>query len=539
MSRHLLSIFEENRSLFPDKPLYVRVAKDGSVSDSVTFGQMSRLIASYSRFIDGRIERGAKVVLLYPSSFEFIPAFLGCLHRGVLPIAFQVPNSRYKLEKMYRLLQKNGVRHILVSRAVMERGWFRNLMAGVEYVSEWDWIIDESEGSDGAYQPFTPHWDENATMYFQLSSGSTGDQKFIPISSANVFHNCMSVGRRTDRLPDDRYLSWLPYYHDLGLVGGLFFPLLFGNTCHLMDPLDFVSNPALWFESVSRFGIGFTFMPNFALDLCTKRVDPGNLPGDTSLSSLRGIFVGAEPIREGTLKDFAAGFESMGFSYDRFLVGYGMAESTLIISVKGIDTPVRSCQPIPGGPSYVTCGPPIDGFEVHIRKQDSDSGPIGEVVVSGPSVSALFEDGVLPTGDLGFMDGGELFVTGRKKELIIINGVKYMLHELEHLAEGLTFVHPQGALACIDETGLREELVLLLEVRRQLLPDADLPGYARIVNNTFNRELGIAVSQTFFYPPASLPKTSSGKKHRGEWRMLLPQRIIQTNALDYGRQSAK
>jgi acyl-CoA synthetase (AMP-forming)/AMP-acid ligase II len=534
MTGHLLSLFEENRSRFPDKPLYVRIAKDGSVSDSVSFDRMSILVGSVSDFLGGRIEKGTKVALVYPSSYDFIPAFLGCLHRGILPIAFQVPNSRYKLERMYRLLEKNGVRHILVSKAVIEKSWFRNIQAAVEGITECEWIVDESDGSGAGYTPFVPGLDGDAPMYFQLSSGSTGDQKFIPISASNTFNNCISVGKRINRLPDDVYLSWLPYYHDLGLVGGLFFPLIFGNTCHLMDPLDFVSHPAVWFESVGRYGVSFTFMPNFALDLCTKRVDPEGLPEGVCLSSLRGIFVGAEPIREVTLKDFATGFASLGFKYDRFLVGYGMAESTLIISVKGLDAPVRSCRPLPGGPSYVTCGPPIEGFEVQIRKEGSDEGPIGEVVVSGPSVSAIFKDGVLPTGDLGFMDGGELFVTGRKKELIIVNGVKYMLHELEYLAEGLPFVHPQGALACIEDSGLGEELVLLLEVRRQLLPGADLAEYARVVNKTFNRELGIAVRQTFFYPPASLPKTSSGKKYRGEWRKLLSQRVIESNALDHG-----
>ena len=536
MSRHLLCLFEENLDRMPDKILYARIGRDGSVSDSISFKRMSGLIQSVSSFLSDRLGGGEKVALLYASAYDFIPAFLGAIRRGALPIAFQVPNSNFKFEKMRKILTAGGVRHILVSLGVMEKGWFRKLLDAQQGMADFEWIVDDSFSAGVEHDSFHSVAGVDDPMYFQLSSGSSGEQKLIPVSSANVHHNVHSVGKRIRREAEDVYLSWLPHYHDLGLVGALFFPLVFGNTVYLIDPLDFVSNPRVWVESIGRYRVGFTFMPNFALDLCIKRVDMRKLVEDATLAPLRGVFVGAEPIRESTLNGFSSKFASMGFSDDRFLVGYGMAESTLIVSVKEPGSPLRTCRPTPGGRAYVTCGQPIEGLEVHIKREEGGDDPIGEVVVTGPSVSPLFKDGILHTGDLGFMDGGELFVTGRKRELVIFKGVKYMLHELEELAESLPFVQPQGALACVDDTGLNEELVMLIELRRQYTAEPDLEGYANTVNNAFNRELGISIRETFFYPPSSLPKTSSGKKYRGGWRRLLEERIIETNPLGNGKQ---
>jgi acyl-CoA synthetase (AMP-forming)/AMP-acid ligase II len=534
MQKHLLSIFEANLAVMPDHPLYVHIGKDGSVAETVTYRQMARSIRSVSALLEARSVRGEKVALLYASSFEFIPAFLGCLHLGAFPFAYQVPNSNFKFGKMRRILRQSGVRHILVSRNVMDKGWFQKLLASQEDMSAFDWILDDRPEVSEEGPAFVPAVEDHEPMYFQLSSGSTGDQKLIPVSAAGVYHNAHSVGQRIIRQPGDRILSWLPHYHDFGLVAGLFYPLVYGSTGYLMGSLDFVGNPALWIEAISRYGIQFSPTPNFALELCAKRVDVNKFPEGTTLSSLRGFFVGAEPIRESTLNQFSAKFSTIGFTPDRLLVGYGMAESTLIISVKGPGSPVRTCQPVAGGRSYVTCGPPIEGLDVWIQREEGNEGPIGEVVVSGASVSPMFKDGVLHTGDLGFMDGGELFITGRKGELVILNGVKYMLHELEQLAEELPFVNPQGALACMDDTGGKEGLVMLIELKRQFVANPDLDGYSQLLNHTFNRELGISLRDIQFYPPASLPKTSSGKKYRGGWRRLWEDRIIESKPLHHG-----
>lgn len=532
--KHLLSVFEENLALTPEKPLYVRIARDGSVADSVSFRRMAGLIGSFTSFLSDKVESGEKVALLYASSYDFIPAFLGCLHRGVLPVAFQVPNSDFKFGKMFRILKAGGVRQILISHKVMDKGWFQKLLASQEAMSDFNWIVEDCPEAPEEGPAFAPSVEDHEPMYFQLSSGSTGDQRFIPVSAANVNHNGDSVRSRICWQSEDRFLSWLPHYHDFGLVAGLLYPLMYGCTGYLIDPLDFVADPALWIKSIGRYGIQLTPTPNFALDLCTKRVDPDKLPMDASLSSLRGIFVGAEPVRESTLREFSRKFTSIGFSLDRFLIGFGMAEATLIATVKGPDSPFRICQPFRGGRTYVSCGPPVEGLEVRIVREEGSEGPIGEVVVSGPSVSPMFKDGVLRTGDLGFMDGGELFITGRKSEMVIFNGVKYMLNELEQLAEGLPFVNPQGALACIDDTGRSEGIVMLVEVKRQYLANPDLDEYSLQLNHTFNRELGISLQEIHFYPPASLPRTSSGKKYRGGWRRLCEERIIESTPLHHG-----
>jgi acyl-CoA synthetase (AMP-forming)/AMP-acid ligase II len=534
MKEHLLSIFEYNRALMPDKPLYVRVAKDGSVSDSVTFGQMSRLIASYSRFIDGRIERGAKVVLLYPSSFEFIPAFLGCLHRGVLPMAFQVPNSEFKFARMIALMRGNGIRHVMLSGTVMERSWFKRLLETDCESFGFEWIVDDSRRPQPVYEPLLSVEDVEAPIYHQLSSGSTGEQKAIPISASNVYHNTRSIGRSIRQHPDVRHLCWLPHYHDLGLVAGLFLPMVYGNVGYLMEPFDFIARPAMWFEAISKYRVNFTHLPNFALDICTRRVDPGGLPSGTDLASLQSVMVCAEPIRETSLNAFRDRFSSIGFRADGFVTCYGLAECTLAATMLDPFSPVRSASPEEGAQAYVSCGKPIEGVSVEIQTEDGGPGPIGEVVLSGSSVSAFFKDGRLRTGDLGFMDGGELFITGRKKELIILNGVKYLLHELEHIAEALPFVHERGSLACIDRSARREELVMLVELKRQHLSSLDLDLYTRRLNAAFNRELGISVRKTHFFAPATLPKTSSGKKFRGDWSRLLENSISRSEPCTHG-----
>jgi acyl-CoA synthetase (AMP-forming)/AMP-acid ligase II len=534
MPRHLLSIFEENLALLPDKPLYVRIAKDGSMSESISFEQMSRLLGSVSLFLEGRIDRGDKVALLYPSSYEFIPAFLGCLHHGVLPMAYQVPNSDFKFSRMRALFRRSGIRHILLSRLLMEKSWFRKLLDTQADASEFNWIVDEAQATPFLYPSFLDGGDREAPTYYQLSSGSTGEPKAIPISASNVFHNTRSIGLSIQQHKDVKHLCWLPHYHDLGLVAGLFLPVVFGNTGYLIEPYDFVSRPALWFEAISRYRVDFTHLPNFALDICVRRVDPAGLPPGTDLSSLQSVMVCAEPIREQSLIAFHDRFSSIGFRSDGFVTCYGMSECTLAATMMDPYSQVRSASPSEGAQRYVSCGKPIEGVSVVIQPDEGDPGPVGEVVLAGSSVSSMFADGHLRTGDLGFMDGGELFITGRRKELIILNGVKYLLHELEHLAESLPFVHERGALACIDRSSGREELVMMIELKRMHLASPDLALFTKRLNAAFNRELGMSVRKTHYFAPATLPKTSSGKKFRGEWNRLLEGSISQTEPCRHG-----
>jgi acyl-CoA synthetase (AMP-forming)/AMP-acid ligase II len=518
---HLLGILEHHADVHPEKKVFIRLGKDASEIASLTFRGLDELSCSLAHSFQTAISEGDKVIMLYESAFDFIPAFLAMIRMGAIPIAIQTPNSSFRMDRLKRQMQFASVRKILVTNTIRQKSWFRKLMDQDDWFTQVTWIIDDRAIPIVRQSYPRIPVSVDGPMYMQLSSGSTGESKQIPISSENVVYNTTAMNDVIGLVQDDRVLSWLPHFHDLGLVGSLLFSIVNGTSTYLLEPMDFISRPQVFIEALSRHAIHFCNVPNFSLDLCVKRIDPTKLIGKLDLSNLKTLLVGAEPVREDSLTAFIKRFSVIGFDPRAILIAYGLAEYTLAVTMQASRTLFRSFKHPTTGKIFLSCGKPIRGTTISIASSAEDAEIEGEVVVCGPGISSIFEDGKLYTGDFGLIRNGELYIVGRKKEIIIINGVNYMLHEIEHLVETLPFVQERGSLAVSMPGQDTEKLQLFVELNRAAFEQADFAILARQINRKLITELGIGAEKTCIVGPATLPKTSSGKKQRSDiWQLI-------------------
>jgi len=506
---------------WPDKDIFVHLDRHALPFRKLSFKELYRLVCVISKHLSGVTQANDRVLLLYDNAFDFIPVFLACLQRGCIPAAIQIPNSQSKIKRIRHLLEHEKVSAIILPDTLQEKGWFRQLMSGAVDLNDKLLAIPSVWGSIAfmEYPEPEPIIGERI-IYGQLSSGTTGHSKWINITSDNVRANTDAIGMSIRQRPESRHLCWLPHYHDLGLVAGLFQSICQGNTTWLIDPLDFVGRPQVWPEAMSRYAIHFSHAPNFALDLCVRRIQAGQVAPDTDLSSVTSIMVCAEPIRQSSLERFHDHFRPFGLGPTPFVTCFGMAECTLAATMQPQCTSYRIVHHPKLDRSFVSCGIPIDGIEVKIQSVEGQPEGVGEVILAGPSVSPDHVANGLHTGDLGFIHEGELYISGRIKEIIILNGIKHRLHEIEDIVETLPFVHDRGTIAAASQEDDIENLVLFVELRRDALRiDLRAEQMSRITR-ALNKEFGITPGEIRFFPPASLPKTSSGKKSRMPFSFL-------------------
>ncbi|MBM3271141.1 MAG: AMP-binding protein, partial [Candidatus Sericytochromatia bacterium] len=370
----------------------------------------------------------------------------------------------------------------------------------------------------------------------QFSSGSTGDPRGVCLSLFNLEENLEAIGAVMRPRPDDVGVAWLPLHHDMGLIGCLLFTQRCGIPLVLLSPEYFIRGPARWLRTMSDFGATMTSAPNFAYRLCAAL--PAAQVADLDLSRLRAALVGAEPVQPPVLRAFAARYAPAGFDPACFVPTYGLAEATLAVAMT---PPGRGMQLDGDLPSV---GPAIPGVAIEIRDEATGAtlpeGQVGEIVVRAPSVTAGYvgdaaataaalADGALRTGDLGYLRGGELFVSGRIKDLIIKGGQKYHPQDLEALAERHAAVRAGGVSAfLVPRAADREDrLVLVAEV----LPQAATPDVAPEIRRHVQEVLGVRVDEVVLVVPQQLPRTTSGKLRRSEARdRFLAGRFVRADA---------
>lgn len=386
------------------------------------------------------------------------------------------------------------------------------------------------------------------TAFLQLSSGSTGRQNVIPVSDAAVIGMAAARGRAMDTQDTDVVVGWVPLYHDLGLIGNLLSPLIEGVTAVLMSPLEWLARPALLMEAVHRHGGTVCSMPNFAFNHCVRRIRDEEM-ADLRLDGWRVLANGAEPVRPESFTAFADRFARWGFNARAFLSGYGLAEHTLTATVTPLGTPPRvdrvdrgrlqreqRAEPATSSADaavFVSCGEPLDGVAVQIRRGD---GPplgersVGEVFLRSPFVFAgyrndpertreVLHDGWLATGDLGYIAEGELFICGRLKDLIIVGGANVSAEDVEAAVRGTPGVKPGRVVAfgVPDARSGSETIVLVAEVPSPV--DSATAGIIeQELRQRVRREVGVTIGHVALVPPNWIAKTTSGKLARWETR---------------------
>ena len=446
------------------------------------------------------VRRGDRVALVLPTCPGFMDAFFGALYAGAIPVPLYPPVRLGRLEEFHartaRMLAITGAR-LVVSDARIAR----LLGLSLEEARPELGLHISLSGGEPHFIPGSP--DDLALV--QFSSGTTVDPKPVALTHRNVLTNVAAIDSFLPRNGAEAGVSWLPLYHDMGLIGCLLLAVVHPGPVTLLGPEVFLARPALWLRAISRKRANLSVAPNFAYGLCARRIRDEELEG-VDLSCWRFALTGAEPVAPAALRRFADRFARWGFDARALMPVYGLSEASLAVTFtppgRGPRTVVRS------GRELASVGAPIPGVDLEVDG--------GRILVRGPSVmeryfgssESALRGGWLDTGDLGFLEGGELFVSGRVKELVILRGANHSPQEFEDALDGLPGVRAGCAVAVGVPGEEGEELAILVEHVAPLEVEA---VRARVVERT-----GIRPHAVHLLAPGTLPRTSSGKLRRGE-----------------------
>jgi fatty-acyl-CoA synthase len=491
------------------------------------------------------LEKGDRVALLLPENHEFVLTFLGASVGGFVPVPMY-PQATFKsidayLDILAHILEASDAAALVCmesNRDVVEKLSGRPEMEGRR-------VLFAPEAFEGAPPPaprveVTP----DDLCFLQFTSGSTSKPKGVMVTHRNLVANATAFlgPHGLNRTPEDVGVSWLPLFHDMGLIGFVLGTLIVDLPVVLMQTAHFARMPRMWLERIDQHRGTITYAPNFAYQLVTKRVRDKDL-ASLDLSSLRVAGCGAEPIRAKTLQAFADRFAACGFDARALLPSYGMAESCLAITFHPRGEPMRVDRVDPAlmrdgiaeptdaddALEIVSCGVPFPGHELKIvdeRGEPRGERRVGEIVVRGPSVTpgyfrdeeataAAIRDGWLHTGDLGYTADGNVYICGRIKDLIIINGANHYPQDLEWAVGELEGVRRGNVCAFSVLRDGTEQLVILAEANR-----ADAERLRREIAATVYADFGLQVADVAISPVGTLPKTSSGKHQRRKTKLL-------------------
>lgn len=542
---------------------------DGSV-ETLGFGALdARARALAARLVEDGA-RGQRALLLFAPGLDFIAAFLGCLYAGVVAVPAYPPDpQQYErtLPRVRAIARGSGASIVLTTSDI---AGFAEAMADVApELTTARWISVDALSPELA-ERFAPlaHADGDVA-FLQYTSGSTATPRGVKVTHGNLLHNSQSIRRVGAVSERSVAVNWLPSYHDMGLIGAILQPLFSGFSAVLLPPYAFLRRPARWLEAITRYRGTASAFPNFALDLCVRKVTDEEL-ARLDLSTWSAAWNGAEPVRAASLDRFAERFARCGFRREAFVPVYGLAESTLIVSgarregeivtravsKRGLTQhAVRAVSPDDDDvATLVGCGRPVDGTEVIAVEpagcRRAAPGEVGELWVRGPSVAAGYweddarsratfearladtgEGPFLRTGDLGFVDDGQVFVTGRSKDLIVVRGANYYPQDLELAVERAHPAVRPGSVAALSLEGPRGEgLAVVVEVREGGAEDLD--ALVLRVREAVFHAASLAVDAVALVPPGSIPKTSSGKIQRHACREALANASLPTIRLD-------
>jgi fatty-acyl-CoA synthase len=529
---------------FPDRGIAIFDGRARGV-DRRSYAQLLELAdGAARRFAALGVEPGEPVLVALPTSWEWMEGWFGLLMRGALPVASSGAGAMAAAEaqfaKVEKVMAKIGARYVLASEAFRRQA----VDLGFSFAEEGIITVDRLRATSPAGVVGTPTGDGIDVGFLQLTSGSTGLPRAVMISHQGAIHNplasCEAMGAPHGapiHTLSDAMVSWLPLYHDMGLIGCLMLPVLTGLDSWLLRPPTFLARPKLWLEHLGSKGVTFTPSPNFGYQLCVERIKTATLDG-LDLSGWRAALTGAEMIRPETTTAFCETFEPYGFDPRTFRPCYGLAEGTLAVTFDLRGEGVRTL-PAPSGTDegfgvseVVSTGEPIRDTSVDIRSADGTTLPdeeIGEVCIKGPGVflgyfndadatDRTLDDGWFATGDLGFVKDGELYITGRTKDLLIVHGHNIMPDEIERLADGVTGGGGlmRSAAFSVARGADGEQAVVVVEVKET---DAErLQEIGREIKIRIGRTMGLPVADLVFVRRGRIPRTTSGKMQRGELR---------------------
>lgn len=526
--------------------LACRFLEDGERTGScMTYADLDSESRALAQLLQTVARPGDRILLVLPPGLAFVTAYLGTLYAGMVTVVLHPPHpSRWP-----RFLSRvNGVMADAAPAAALTSAGVRDRIADgpPSALSAIPWIATDGTTTGDPEEWRDPHVGLEQLASLQYTSGSTSHPKGVMISHANLMSNLQSIHDAFAVDGDNTSVSWLPPYHDMGLVGGVLAPLFFGAPVTLLSPLAFIQRPVRWLRAISTFEGVLSGGPSFAYELCARKVTPAEKNG-LDLSRWRVAFNGAEPVEAGALTRFAEAFRECGFSPGSFKPCYGLAEATLLVSsVPNADRP--RIMPLRRGdlaadlvvPSegddaqeVVSCGSPSTDVRVvdPASRYEVPRGRVGEIWVSGPSVArgywnraqesvetfgAFLADGTGPylrTGDLGFLLDGELYVTGRRKDLIIVDGQNHYPHDIERTVAAC--LPSRGVAECAAfavEQGGGEAVVVVAALSGSAAQHSD--DVARQIRGAVAAQHDLRLCDVVLVRRGRIPRTPSGKVQR-------------------------
>lgn len=531
-----------------DRDAYTFMSDGETISGQLSFARLdheARSIAAVLRKLTGK---GERALLLYPPGLEFVKAFWACLYAGIVAVPLYPPRTNRPDRRIPDVARDARATIALSTAEIVTALQHRSEDLGslpdqIKYcatdaICSTEHFCDESISGD-------------SVCFLQYTSGSTSSPKGVMVSHGNLLENLDNLHEGWRHTPESVMVTWLPTFHDMGLIYGVLQPVFNGFSCYAMPPNAFFQRPLRWLQAITRFRGTHSAAPNFAFDHCVESISPEEL-GKLDLSSWQVALNGAEPVRESTQRRFAEYFAPCGFREVTFCPGYGLAEATLKVSATHIGSPVATCRLDAGclaegrvvesesadACTVVGCGPPSGSNRIAIVDPgtctECPAGRVGEIWVSGPTVAqgywnrpretaetfqaSLANDGdarFLRTGDLGFLHEGNLYVTGRIKDVIILQGLNFYPQDIERTVELChPALHPTSCAAFGVDVAEEERLVVVQEVERSWMRSMDADEVIDAIRRAVSDEHSLSLHAVALLRPASILKTSSGKIQR-------------------------
>ncbi|MGW2088792.1 amino acid adenylation domain-containing protein [Streptomyces sp. NPDC001880] len=530
------------------------VTPDGTPGDTgptaLTFTGVHDRARAIGALLAQRVVPGDRVLVLLPPGLDYVASFLGCLYAGAIAVPLYPPSKGSYSARHRAVLADSAPAAALVPGGVLADPAELVEAAGIPGLPLI--AVDGELPAPGDWR--RPAIDGDTVAFLQYTSGSTATPRGVVVTHRNLVVNSRQIQERFGTTPDTPVVSWLPPYHDMGLIGGILQPVFAGATATLFSPVSFITRPLQWLRLISDRAARISGGPNFAYDLCVDRIPEDDLAG-LDLSHWDIAFNGAEPVRARTLERFARRMAPYGFRSGSFFPCYGLAEATLMVSGRTVgDTPVAHTfdadslapgrRPVPDdqGLPVVGCGPVA--VDLHVTVVDPETGEasppgtVGEIWAAGENVATGYwgrddsehrtfgathagdDRSHLCTGDLGFLHDGQLFVTGRSKDLIVVRGRNHYPQDLEQAALDAHASLRRGAAAFALETDGSEEVGLVLETATAHRAD-EIAEVTSLVRNRLAREHGVTPGTIVFVRPGHIPRTTSGKIQRSQTRAML------------------
>jgi malonyl CoA-acyl carrier protein transacylase len=571
-----------------DKLAYSFLVDGETEKASLTYAQLEQQARAIAAQLQKMVASGERALLLYPQGLDYIAAFFGCLYAGIIAVPAYPPRRNRSDIRLQAIATDAQPKIVLTTNDILAKTAGRLIYAPELKKIPWLATHDFTESATGLR--LSQNWQEpeiapDTLALLQYTSGSTGTPKGVMVSHGNLLHNSAYISSVWQLNPNSAMVTWLPIFHDMGLVFGILQPLYHGCSCYIMSPTTFIQHPFRWLQAISRYQATHSGAPNFAYELCVNKITKKQR-ATLDLSAWEMSLNGAEPVRAETFKKFNEYFKPCGLRPTTLCHGYGLAEATLVIGgAKKPDLPnyyqiqskaleqnraVAATENQSNTQTLVGCGHPADDAEVIIVNPNTltrcPPNHVGEIWLKSPSVAHgywqrtvdttetfqayLTDTGSNPflrTGDLGFIreNDNELFVTGRLKDVIIIRGGNHYPQDIELTVEkSHQALRHSGAGAFSVKINSEEQLVVAQEIERTAIKKLNVDEVVSAILQAVSEQHELQVYAVLLLKPATLPKTSSGKVQRGvcrdgflkdtlktvaRWQQYIPVKKSETN----------